>query len=198
MRALVEALHRVDAYPHPVGRVEHIETHISHVLLAGEFAYKLKKPLNLGFLDFSTLARRKHCCEEEIRLNARLAPGIYLGVVAITGTPEAPRIGGRGEVIEYAVKMRRFDQDCLLTRRPVTPELADRIAERVAAFHGSVPAAPVDSVFGEPDGRAAADGGEFLADPRSPARSGCAGSDRSARKLDPPPALRAATPDHGS
>ncbi len=151
MRALVEALHRVDAYPHPVARVEHIETHISHVLLAGELAYKLKKPLDLGFLDFSTLARRKHCCEEEIRLNARLAPGIYLGVVAITGTPEAPRIGGRGEVIEYAVKMRRFDQECLLTRRAVTPELADRIAERVAAFHGSIPAAPVDSAFGEPD-----------------------------------------------
>ncbi len=151
MRALVGALHRVDAYPHPVARVEHIETHISHVLLAGEFAYKLKKPLDLGFLDFSTLARRKHCCEEEIRLNARLAPGIYLGVVAITGTPGMPRIGGRGKAIEYAVKMRRFDQDCLLTRRPVTPELADRIAERVAAFHGSIPAAPADSAFGEPD-----------------------------------------------
>jgi aminoglycoside phosphotransferase family enzyme/predicted kinase len=128
--------------------VEHIETHISHVMLAGDYAYKLKKPLNLGFLDFSTLERRKFCCEEEIRLNGRLAPHIYLEVVAISGTPDSPRVGGEGEALEYAVKMRRFEQDRLLTRLPVTLEIADRIAERVAEFHDAIPSAPVESPYG--------------------------------------------------
>jgi aminoglycoside phosphotransferase family enzyme/predicted kinase len=147
---IVAGLRNQIAYPHPVDEVDHLETHISHVLLAGEYAYKLKKPLDLGFLDFSTLERRRFCCEEEIRLNGRLAPHIYLGVVPITGTPDSPRVGGEGEAMEYAVKMRRFDQESLLTRLPVTPELADRIAERVAAFHDAIPAAPADSPFGTP------------------------------------------------
>lgn len=147
---LIAALHRPECYPHPADPVEHIETHISHVFLAGDYAYKVKKPVALGFLDFSTLARRKHFCEEEIRLNGRLAPKIYLGVVAITGTEEAPRVGGEGETLEYAVRMRRFPQEGLLTRLPVTAELADRIAERVAEFHAAIPAAPADSDYGSP------------------------------------------------
>ena len=148
---IIAGLRHPDAYPHRVDRVEHIETHISHILLAGDYAYKLKKPLDLGFLDFSTLERRRFCCEEENRLNRRLAPDIYLGVVTVTGTPRAPRIGGAGEALEHAVRMRRFDQEGLLTRMPVTPELADRIAERVAAFHDSIPSAAVDSPFGRPE-----------------------------------------------
>ena len=88
---LIQGLLRSDAWPPAAGvaasPIDHIETHISHVLLAGDFAYKLKKPLDLGFLDFSTLERRHHCCEEEIRLNRRLAPALYIGVVPITGTP---------------------------------------------------------------------------------------------------------------
>ncbi len=86
--ALIDGLKRPDAYPHPADAIEHIETHISHVLLAGDYAYKLKKPLDLGFLDFSTLERRRHCCEEELRLNRRLAPELYIEVVAVTGSPE--------------------------------------------------------------------------------------------------------------
>lgn len=147
---LVAAMRNPSVYPHPVGRVEHIETHISHVLLAGDYAYKLKKPLNLGFLDFSSLQRRRFCCEEELRLNSRLAPQIYLGVVAITGSTERPRVGGEGEVLEYAVKMRRFDQSSLLTRIPVTRSLADRIAERVARFHAAIPSAAEHSDYGTP------------------------------------------------
>jgi len=81
-------------YEHAVAQVRLIETHISWVLLTGEYAYKIKKPLNLGFLDFSTLAQRKQACAEEVRLNRRLAPETYLGVVAITGSPEAPHISG--------------------------------------------------------------------------------------------------------
>jgi len=147
---IVAGLRNPTAYPHPVDAVAHIETHISHVFLAGDYAYKLKKPLDLGFLDFSTLERRRFCCGEEIRLNGRLAPHIYLDVVPIAGTPDSPRIDGNGEPLEYAVKMRRFEQESLLTRLPVTSELADRIAKRVAAFHDSIPAAPAESPFGTP------------------------------------------------
>lgn len=153
---LIAGMRDPSAYPHPVARVEHIETHISHVLLAGGYAYKLKKPLNLGFLDFSTPERRRFCCEEELRLNRRLAPQIYLGVVTITGCVERLRVGGEGgegeggEVLEYAVKMRRFDQNGLLTRLPVTRSLADRIAELVAEFHATIPAVGDDTDYGTP------------------------------------------------
>ena len=88
-------------------RVRHLETHISHVLLTGAFAYKIKKPVDLGFLDFTTLARRKFFCDEELRLNRRLAPAIYLDVVAITGSVDRPALGGAGPVVEYAVRMQR-------------------------------------------------------------------------------------------
>lgn len=146
---LVAGLHDPNAYPHPVGVVEHIETHISHVLLAGEFAYKLKKRLDLGFVDFSTLERRKFCCEEELRLNRRLAPRIYLAVVPVTGGLDGPRMGGEGEVLEYAVKMRRFPQGGLLSARPLDGDLPERIAERVAGFHQSIPAADAGQPFGD-------------------------------------------------
>jgi aminoglycoside phosphotransferase family enzyme/predicted kinase len=152
LERLIAGMHRDSAYPHAAEPVEHIETHISHVFLAGDYAYKLKKPLNLGFLDFSTLERRHFCCEEELRLNGRLAPHIYLGVVQITGSPDRPRVGGEGPVLEYAVKMARFDQAALLTRLPVTLELADRIAARVAEFHASIPSAAPGTPFGSPRG----------------------------------------------
>src|SRR5256885_1546294 len=84
------------AYPHPVAPIEMLQTHISWVFLTGEFAYKVKKPVNFGFVDFSTLERRRFFCEEELRLNRRLAPALYLEVLPITGSVEAPRIGGRG------------------------------------------------------------------------------------------------------
>jgi uncharacterized protein len=120
LSVLIEALRRPRAYPHEVDGVEHIETHISHVLLAGEYAYKFKKPLDLGFLDFSTLERRRFCCAEELRLNRRLAPDLYLDVVTVNGTLDAPRIDGTGPVLEYGVRMRRFPQSALLDRQPVT------------------------------------------------------------------------------
>src|ERR1700675_5012932 len=101
---LIAALRAPGWYPHPVDNVRHIETHISHVLLTGRYAYKIKKPVNLGFLDFSTLRNRKFCCEEEVRLNRRLAPTLYLEVVPIGGTPRSPVVGAVSGVIEYAVK----------------------------------------------------------------------------------------------
>ena len=95
-------------YDHAIGQVQLVETHISWILLTGEFAYKIKKPVDLGFLDFSTLAMRQQACEDEVRLNRRLAPEFYLGVVAITGSTDAPRINGQRSIFEYAVKMRQF------------------------------------------------------------------------------------------
>jgi hypothetical protein len=152
LERLIPGLRRPRAYPHPVeGAVGHIETHISHVLLAGDYAYKLKKELDLGFLDFSTLERRRFCCEEEVRLNRRLAPHVYLGVVPVTGSSESPRMGGEGEALEYAVMMRRFDQGGLLTSLPLEGDLPERVAQRVAAFHQSIPAVGPEQPFGTPE-----------------------------------------------
>ena len=150
--ALVRGMSRPDAYPHPPEAVTHLETHISHVFLAGELAYKIKKPLELGFLDFSTLEKRRHFCEEELRINRRLAPELYLAVVPITGSEQAPRVEGDGPAIEYAVKMRRFAQDGLLDRvlerGALSPELIDELAAQVARFHTEVAQAPAGGRFG--------------------------------------------------
>src|SRR5581483_12022779 len=100
-----------------------VETHISYVLFDHGTAYKIKKAVRFPFLDFTTLAAREFYCREELRLNGRLAPSIYLGVVAITGTPDAPVIGGEGTPIEYAVRMREFDQSGLLSRVLARDEL---------------------------------------------------------------------------
>lgn len=152
---LIQGLLRPEAYPQSTGDgagpIEHIETHISHVFLVGDRAFKLMKPLDLGFLDFSTLERRRQGCEEEIRLNRRLAPSLYLDVVPITGTPDRPRVGGTGPVLEYAVQMQRFPQEALLDRCPLPPGLVDRLAARVATFHAEVPRADPASPFGTPD-----------------------------------------------
>jgi aminoglycoside phosphotransferase family enzyme/predicted kinase len=132
-----------------------IETHISYVLLTGGCAYKIKKAVNLGFLDFTTLDARHFYCQRELALNRRLAPAIYLGVVKITGTLDAPRIGGNGVALEYAVKMREFAQDGLLTRVLARGELTaahvDRLAAIVAVFHGAAATASLDSHFGSAD-----------------------------------------------
>jgi aminoglycoside phosphotransferase family enzyme len=154
-QALVASLRDPAAYPHPVADVELLETHISYVLLAGDFAYKLKKPVDLGFLDFTTLDRRRHFCEEEMRLNGRLAPDLYLAVVAITGSAARPTVDGVGDAIEYAVKMRRFDQrdqlDHVLERGALSVERIDELAAGVADFHRTLPVAGADSDYGDPD-----------------------------------------------
>jgi hypothetical protein len=140
--------------------VELQETHISWVLLTARLAYKLKKPLRLPFVDFSTLALRKHFCEEEVRLNRRLAPLLYLGVVPVCGTAQAPHIGEVGGVgdggapIDYAVCMQRFAPGALLSERLAAGELLpahlDRLARRLADFHRDAsvapPASPGDAV----------------------------------------------------
>ena len=143
-------------FDHAVEPVKLIETHISWVLLTGEFAYKIKKPVDLGFLDFSTLEKRKHACEDEVRLNRRLAPEIYLGVAAITGSPESPHLDGQGSVIEYAVKMRQFSPaatlDRLSERGGLGIQQIDALAVRLAKFHlDECDTAAEGSSYGEPD-----------------------------------------------
>lgn len=152
---LIAALLRPERYPHPVATVEHLQTHISHVLLAGDYAYKIKKPVNLGFLDFTSLERRKYYCEEELRLNGRLAPELYLDCLPIGGEPANPILGADSDPIEYAVRMRRFPQDALLDRtladgRLKLPDL-DALARRLAAFHRAIPVADPAAPFGLPE-----------------------------------------------
>jgi aminoglycoside phosphotransferase family enzyme/predicted kinase len=141
--SLVAALARPDAYDHDVTSVRVAETHISWVFLTGKYAYKVKKPLKLPFLDFSSLELRHHFCEEELRLNRRLAPQLYLAVVPIGGDRAALRVGAE-PAIEYAVKMREFPDDARLDRRLTTGALvAEPLREfgaRLARFHAEQPA----------------------------------------------------------
>lgn len=121
-RTLVDRLLTPAAYPHPVTDVRLIETHISWVFLTGTYVYKVKKPVNFGFLDFTTLEQRRHFCEEEVRLNRRFAPSLYLDAVPIVGPPSAARIQGEGSVgggsepIEWAVRLKQFDEAGRLDR----------------------------------------------------------------------------------
>jgi len=139
-------------YPHTVGRVELIETHISWVFLAGDYAYKVKKPVRLGFLDFSTLELRRFYCHEELRLNRRTAPELYLEVVPIAGTPDALRIDAKGAPVEYTLRMRRFAQEALADRiakkGELNPGRVDAIAAALSAFHAAIPAAKPQDAFG--------------------------------------------------
>jgi hypothetical protein len=135
----IQGLLSPQAYPYAVERVELRQTHISFLLFAGDFVYKIKKPLNLGFLDFSTLELRNHFCEEEVRLNQRLCADTYLGVVAISDEGGVIRIEDDANVVEYAVKMRRLPDEGMMTplleRNAVTPEMIERIGRRMAEFH---------------------------------------------------------------
>ncbi len=140
---LVAALEDDSAYPHLVSSLRVVETHISWVILTGLFAYKIKKAVDLGFLDFSTLAKRKRFCEAELRLNRRWAPDLYLGLVPVTGPAERPRIGGDGPVLEYALKLRQFPQDAQLDRQLDSGRLSQsdmgELAETIATLHDSAP-----------------------------------------------------------
>ncbi len=135
---LVRFLSRRAAYPHPAGAIGHRETHVSHVFLAGRFAYKLKKPVRFPFLDASTLASRKRFCQLELSLNRRLAPTVYLGIVPVTETPQGLKLGGRGRVIEWLVKMQRLPEaqmlDQVVARRQASRRDMAAIADRLIAF----------------------------------------------------------------
>ena len=130
---------------------ELIETHISWVLLAGEHAYKIKKPVRLPFVDYGTLQARRNFCEQELRLNRRLAPTLYLGLCRITGSAHAPELDGSGPVLEYAVHMRRFAAGALFSERleagSLRPQDVDQMAALLADFHAGAPRAGATSGF---------------------------------------------------
>lgn len=136
---LIQTLKTSAAFPHPSEAIQVRETHISWVLLTGDFAYKIKKDLDFGFLDYSSLEKRKHFLEMEMQLNQRLAPDLYLEVLPISGTPEAPRIGDASAPFEYTLKMRQFDDSQLLNALQQKGELKEehllQLATEVASFH---------------------------------------------------------------
>lgn len=152
---LIDALRNPAAYPHSVEAIQVIETHISWVILTGPYAYKIKKAVNFGFLDFTDLAARKHFCEEELRLNARMTPDLYLEVLPITGATTAPQLGGQGEPFEYALKMKQFPQSDLLaevqSRGELTAEHIDGLATMIAGFHERTPHVPQEHPLCSPD-----------------------------------------------
>lgn len=170
-----------EVYPHPVGQIELLETHISCIVLTGEFAYKIKKPVDLGFVDYTTLERRKRFCELEVKLNRRFAPDIYLGVVPIFKTATGFRIGDSclenmpkrmvgSSVFEYAVKMKQFPQDAIVASRLADPSLSNDSVEAfgryVARFHDSIEIVDADLPFVQPAQitHDASDNFEFLLD----------------------------------
>ena len=156
---LIRALLDPAASPLPGRPLELMETHASWVVLAGERAYKIKKPITLPFLDYGTLEKRRAACEAELAYNRRFAPELYLGVVALTGTPEAPQCNGSGEIVDYAVEMLRFDEatrlDHIAARNELSTEHMSLLAAEIVDFHNRAAIAPADSRFGTPEVAAA-------------------------------------------
>jgi aminoglycoside phosphotransferase family enzyme/predicted kinase len=153
---LITAMLRADFYAHRPAGVTLVQSHISYVLLAGERVYKVKKPVRFTFLDFSTLERRRHFCHEEVRLNRRLAPDVYLGVLAVRADDGGYRLTHDGDAaaVEYVIEMRRLPAermlDQLLERNAATPAMIDGIADRLAAFHQQAAAGPAVTANGDP------------------------------------------------
>lgn len=151
---LVQQMLQPEFYPHAVTEpIQLIQTHVSSVFLTGEFVYKLKKPVNFGFLDFSTLEKRKHFCEEELRLNQRGAAELYLEVVPISQEGEQFVLNSKSNPVDYVVKMRQFPQETLLSAMYDRGELTEQhiidLAKVLAEFHKTAPTNDYILSFGE-------------------------------------------------
>jgi len=152
---IIRALGEPSFYPHCPPRVEHIQTHISHVFLAGPYAYKLKKAVSLPFLDFGSVDLRRHYCAEEVRLNRRLCPEVYLDVLSVTRAPDGGlALGGPGEVIDHVVWMRRLPAERMLANLissgGVRADMVGRLAATLAVFHAAAPSGPAVAVHADP------------------------------------------------
>jgi len=136
---ILAALREQAAYPEAKGEIQMIRTHVSTVFLVGDFAYKVKREVRFPFLDLTTLELRRLCCEEEVRLNRRLSPELYLGVVPITADAGGVQVDGSGDVVEYAVKMRRLPEDrmmdAMLRSGRLPADAITRVSELLARFH---------------------------------------------------------------
>lgn len=150
---LIEGLSDPGAYPHSEEAVEVRQTHISAVFLSGDYVYKIKKPVDYGFVDFSAPAIRRHYCEEEVRLNSRLAPDVYIGVVPVTRRGTRVEFEGNGETVEWAVKMRRLPDEATLQfqlrKGEVNAEVVEGLAQRIAAFHAQAESGPHIAKYGQ-------------------------------------------------
>jgi len=135
----VKALLKSQAYPHKPQKIELVQTQMSFIFLTGEYVYKVKKPVNLGYLDYTTLEKRHFFCYQELELNRRLCPSAYLAVVPVIEVKGELRIESEGKAIEYAVKMRQLPQDrmmdVLLPRSQVTREMVAKVAQKLVDFH---------------------------------------------------------------
>jgi aminoglycoside phosphotransferase family enzyme/predicted kinase len=151
---LIRSLLDPAAYPIPAEKVSLVQTHISYIFLVGTRAYKVKKPVNLGFLDYSTRDLREHFCRREVELNRRLAPELYLGVEPIVATSQGIRVGGDGEPVEWCVVMQRLPEEQLLSTRlsagDVTPDQITAVARQVANFHRVAQTGGEIDIFGQP------------------------------------------------
>jgi len=154
-KTINQALLNAEAYPHKPQKIELFQTQMSFIFLAGEYVYKIKKPVNLGYLDYTTLEKRHFFCQQELKLNRRLCPGAYLAVVPIVEEKDEFRIEGKGKAIEYAVKMRQLPQDrmmdVLLPRGQVTPEMVTKVAEKLMGFHQKAKTNQKIAAFGRLD-----------------------------------------------
>ncbi|MFC1985040.1 hypothetical protein ACFLT4_03355 [Chloroflexota bacterium] len=150
---VVRALLDPKAYADTPEQVDIVQTQMSFVFLTGDYVYKVKKPVNLGYLDYTTLDKRHFYCQREVELNQRLCPDAYLGVVPITRDGDNIRVGGEGEVLEYAVKMRRLPReammDKLLPDNRVSLEMITRVAQKLAEFHQKAETSKTISAFGD-------------------------------------------------
>ena len=169
--SIVKSLLKSQAYPHKPQEIKLVQTQMSFLFLTGDYVYKVKKPVDLGYLDYTTLEKRHFFCHQELELNRRLCPDIYLAVVPITmslrgvsepkprakrrGRSNLLRIEGEGKVIEYAVKMRQLPQDrmmdVLLPKGQVTHEMVAKVAEKLAGFHQNAETNPEIAAFGKLD-----------------------------------------------
>jgi hypothetical protein len=152
--SLQKLLLNPEIYPDHPQAVKFIETHISLLFLTGNHVYKVKKPVDFGFLDFTTLGKRKFFCEQEVKLNRRLSPTIYLGVVTITKEGNRIMLDGKGELVEFAVKMRQipeeFLMDKLLERKQVTPRMIEAVSEKLVKFYFAAESNDLIQSFAEP------------------------------------------------
>ena len=139
MSKMIDDLMLTSAYPEKSISVKLIQTHISTVFICDEFVYKIKKPVNFGFLDFSTLEKRKYYCEKEVELNNRFSKGVYLGVHPVTFDGKKHAISGKGIIVDYAVKMKRLSDEDLFKIRfkkgTVTSDDIKKIAKAISTFH---------------------------------------------------------------
>ena len=151
----VKALLKPQAYPHKPQKIELVQTQMSFIFLTGKYVYKIKKPVDLGYLDYTTLEKRHFFCHQELELNRRLCPSAYLAVVPVVDVKGELRIEGRGEAIEYAVKLKQLPQDrmmdVLLPRGQVTPEMVARVAEKLVDFHQKAETNEEIAAFGRLD-----------------------------------------------